>query len=130
MALTVLITVLVRIIPLNSIVPICIFVAGQTCGTYYGDCRGLSTYVIIGIVSSCIVLLSITIRFCIYMCNNNTKPAPSLVAVHTSGHVPVRAYGNNMSTQPPRNAPVHTFREDAPPTYATATSSNTGAPKY
>ncbi|UJR07749.1 hypothetical protein I4U23_012033 [Adineta vaga] len=52
---------------------------GQSCGSYYGDCRGLPTYAIIGIVSSCIVLLSICIRCCIHMNASNNRAVPRRV---------------------------------------------------
>jgi hypothetical protein len=72
-------------------------------------------------VFASITLLSICIRCCIHINATNTRPAP-LVAQHTGPvQVQVHSFANNRAT-----VPVHSIREQAPPTYAAATE----GPKY
>ena len=100
---------------------------GQTCGSYYGDCRGLSAYAIMGIVFGGITLLSICIRCCIYM-NAPTPAVPRPIAVTTTPtgrvvRVRVQAQGNpGVVRAGNMGAHVHQVVEDAPPSYAIATS--------
>ncbi len=103
-----------------------ISIVGQTCGSYYGDCRGLPTYALVGIISLGIILFSICLRCCIQINANNSRRSP--ISVQNPGTVPVYSYGNNLPTRSSTAVPVHNIREDAPPSYAAATS--TGLPKY
>jgi hypothetical protein len=51
--------------------------------------------------------------------------------VQTPGLVQVQVHSfGNSATQPPRTTPVHSIKEEAPPNYTAATSSNSGYPKY
>ncbi len=93
--------------------------AGQSCGSFYGDCRGLPTYALISIISSSILVLMICIRCCIQINSNNIQSNPR--------RIPRSAQNRGYS---PTTAPVHNIREDAPPSYAIATTSTTGITKY
>ena len=111
-----------------------LFLAGQTCGTEYGDCQGLPTYAIIGLISVSIMILSICIRCCIYAnANNNPQPIRRRIVrarpITRAGRVYVTPDGTAYATRPVSTiVPVHTIVEDAPPSYEVATS--TGPPKY
>jgi hypothetical protein len=61
----------------------------------------------------------ICIRCCIQLNSNNTQSLPR--------RIPQSAQNQSYS---PTNAPIHNIREDAPPSYAIATNSTTGLPKY
>ncbi|CAF1083692.1 unnamed protein product [Adineta ricciae] len=108
--------------------------SGQTCGTYYGDCRGLPTYAIIGIVSACIVILSICIRCCIHFNTVNNRRVPRAVPVFTPTPgqpvYQVHSFSHNFATGRPAAVPVHSMREDAPPTYTAVVSETTPQGKY
>ncbi|CAF4870899.1 unnamed protein product [Rotaria socialis] len=105
--------------------------SGQTCGSYYGDCRGLPTYAIVAIISSGVLVLSICIRCCVQLNSNNTQRTVTTVT-QNPGHIRVQVYatGNNAPSHSRNIAPVHNIREDAPPSYDAALSSNTEPPKY
>ncbi|CAF2680603.1 unnamed protein product [Rotaria sp. Silwood2] len=108
--------------------------SGQSCGSYYNDCRGLPTYAIIGIVGISIAILSICIRCCVQLNSNNTRQTPPAVpiSIQNPGHRRAQVYvtRNNMTARSSTIVPVHCIREDAPPSYAAATSSTTELPKY
>lgn len=111
------------------------YLAGQTCGSYYGDCRGLPTYAIITIISTGILLLSICIRCCVQMSSNNNQRAVSPTvptSIRNPGHVRVQVYsvGVNGASRSPTCAPVHNIVEEAPPSYAATMSANPAPPKY
>ena len=118
----------------RSILNHIIFLAGQTCGTYYGSCRGLPTYAIIGIVSACIVTLSVCIRCCIHLNTVNNRRVPQAVPVYTQTPgqpvYQVHSFTNNFAAGRPVAVPVHTMREDAPPTYTAVVSETTPQGKY
>lgn len=81
-----------------------------------------------GVVFGSITLLGICIRCCIYM-NARPPPRPIPVAVTTtpSGRVirvRVRPGVTSGVGQVPIGTPVHMAVEEAPPSYAVATSSN------
>ncbi|CAF1189183.1 unnamed protein product [Adineta steineri] len=101
--------------------------AGQSCGSYYGDCRGLPTYLIFTIVSFSLVLCSICIRCCVYISSNNSKTTTQRVLVPQG---PVHSFRNNLATQPPVSVPVHSFREDAPPSYGAVVAAGAQPIKY
>jgi hypothetical protein len=92
------------------------FLAGQSCGYFYGDCRGLPTYAIISIISGCILLLSICIRCCAYAAGGNTQPIRRVPIVRRRAQNPAATYQGNASTV----VPIHSIQEDAPPTYEAA----------
>lgn len=129
-----LIIALVSTILLDIIIVICIFLAGQSCGTYYGDCRGLPTYALVSIISSGLLLLLVCIRCCIYLSSNNTRATPRRVLISAQNprlvRVQAHPYPNNLSTGSPTAVPVHIMREEAPPSYIVATSSTIQPPKY
>ncbi|CAF1117966.1 unnamed protein product [Rotaria sp. Silwood1] len=108
--------------------------SGQSCGSYYNDCRGLPTYAIVGIVGISVAILSICIRCCVQLNSNNARQVPprAPISIQNPGHVRVQVFsaGNNRATRTPTTAPVHCIREDAPPSYAAAISSTTEPPKY
>lgn len=107
-----------------------LFLAGQSCGTSFGDCRGLPTYAVIGIVSVSIMFLSICIRCCIYAnASNNPRPIQRRFIRPRTIRVRGDPNGNIYGTQPISTiVPVHNIVEDAPPSYEVATS--IAPPKY
>ncbi len=68
---------------------------------------------------SSILVLMICIRCCIQINSNNTQSNPR--------RIPRSAQNRGYS---PTTAPVHNIREDAPPSYAIATTSTTEITKY
>ena len=108
--------------------------AGQTCGTYYGDCRGLPTYAIIAIISGGILILSVCIRCCIYLSTNKTQPirraAPISIGNPSNVQVRVHSTTNYRTAQTASTARVHAVTEDPPPSYTAATAFNSQPPKY
>jgi hypothetical protein len=105
--------------PLNC--SICL--AGETCGTYYGDCRGLSAYVIAAIVFSGITFLSICVRCCIQISSASAVRTRTRARTANAGLVRVQVHS-------PTRVPVHTIVEDAPPNYDVAVLSKNEPPKY
>lgn len=92
-----------------------IFSAGQTCGYYFGDCRGLSVYAITGIVCGGIILLSVCIRCCIHY--NSTSQGQRTRNVNRTRRVNrIEVQSTFGNTRP--IARIH--MEEPPPTYQEA----------
>ena len=64
--------------------------------------------------------------------NSNNAQRTATTVTQNPRHIRVQVYstGNNAPSQSPNIVPVHNIREDAPPSYAAALSSNTEPPKY
>ncbi len=73
------------------------------------------------------MILSVCIRCCIQASANNTQPIRSRRNPRLT-RVQVHSYQNNSATRSSTAVPVHCIQEDAPPSYAVATS--TEYPKY
>ena len=104
---------------------------GQTCGTSYGECRGLSTYTIMAIVLACIIVMGICVRFCALKHSGHSSQSLSSVVPHPRTVPAHTQYPANYAAMPPSHrTPVHNVTEEAPPSYAAAISMSEQPPKY
>lgn len=111
----------------------CISLAGETCGSTWDECDGISSYTLYAIIFGSVCLLSACIRYCMRSSTNSRQPIRRRVppSVQSSGQRPaqVHSVGINSATQSPPTVVVHNIRESAPPSYAEAIASTVLIPK-